>query len=276
VPPPPTPLPHTSYVHACTNPSAPCWTCGMLLWFCAARLFPLMRWVPLSSCVPDNEFFKTAYVDDAKTDTMEVRFFALAFQQAEFERVVNGDLAFTTISMLFVWCYIWYHTTSLWLTATGACVCVLCTCDGRVRGFGTPLCKCCSFPPSSPSRVCWCRAAMAQIMMSLPVAFFICASRLRACMGVFVRCASRPRYEPLTVSCAVATQTASFLESSSTRNCTCWPFSWCWVWVRMMCSCLLTGGSKVLPSSTETSTGSVGCAMWLGGCSWLLVVVGDT
>ena len=72
-------------------------------------------------------------MDDAIISNMRVRWFALGILDQEFLRLSNGDLALSCSAMFFVFAYIWFHTGSLWLTST----------------------------------------AMAQILLSLPVAFFI-------------------------------------------------------------------------------------------------------
>ena len=49
--------------------------------------------------------------------TMEVRFWSLAFQQVEFDRVVNSDLLYTIASIQVVFFYIAYHTRSFFLAS---------------------------------------------------------------------------------------------------------------------------------------------------------------
>jgi len=56
----------------------------------------------------------TVVTDDG---TMEVRFWSLAFQQVEFDRVVNSDLLYTIASIVVVFFYIVYHTRSFFLAS---------------------------------------------------------------------------------------------------------------------------------------------------------------
>ena len=67
----------------------------------------------------DYAFFESAYVDPSTTSALRVRWISLAMQQEEFLRLSTGDVAFSATSMLFVFAYIWIHTGSIWLTATG-------------------------------------------------------------------------------------------------------------------------------------------------------------
>jgi len=80
-----------------------------------------------------NTFFSSAYTEEAIVGNMQVRWAAAGVFNEEFSRLVNGDLALSLSAMVFVFGYIWFHTASLWLAST----------------------------------------AMAQILLSLPVAFFI-------------------------------------------------------------------------------------------------------
>lgn len=81
----------------------------------------------------DYQFFRSAYHDAAATSTMRVRWIAFGLMDEEFLRMSTGDLTLSCSAMFFVFAYIWWHTGSFWLTCTG----------------------------------------MAQILLSLPVAFFI-------------------------------------------------------------------------------------------------------
>lgn len=65
-------------------------------------------------------FFRTAYMDSATAGTMQVRWFARAYNNMEFVRMSTGDVTLTATSIAFVFAYIWLHTGSLWLTATCA------------------------------------------------------------------------------------------------------------------------------------------------------------
>mmetsp|Transcript_48112 Transcript_48112/g.75144 ORF Transcript_48112/g.75144 Transcript_48112/m.75144 type:complete len:1138 (+) Transcript_48112:214-3627(+) len=58
---------------------------------------------------------KKPEVDLDGEPNLEIRFFSIATQQNEFRRAVNGDLSFAILSVMVVWCYIGFHTRSVFL-----------------------------------------------------------------------------------------------------------------------------------------------------------------
>lgn len=75
------------------------------------RLFDLFGHEP--------SFFRSAYANPYNLGDMRVRFISAQLFGLEFPRVVNGDLAWTMGSILFVCIYLRVHTGSCFLAAVG-------------------------------------------------------------------------------------------------------------------------------------------------------------
>lgn len=75
--------------------------------------------------IPDSGNFKnmlrTPYAGAKPTEVMSgegdmgVLFYGIPTQQAEFNRVVEGDLNFAILSIIVVHLYIWFHTRSVFI-----------------------------------------------------------------------------------------------------------------------------------------------------------------
>jgi hypothetical protein len=59
---------------------------------------------------------RSAYRTKAVEEGVRFEFYALLFQLGEFTRIMNGDLPMTGLAVMFVFCYITFHTRSLFLS----------------------------------------------------------------------------------------------------------------------------------------------------------------
>eukprot|EP00164_Ancoracysta_twista_P001242 GFYU01001629.1.p1 GENE.GFYU01001629.1~~GFYU01001629.1.p1 ORF type:complete len:1046 (-),score=368.07 GFYU01001629.1:102-3239(-) len=64
-------------------------------------------------------FLGTVYLDQATTDGMEVVWWTDYFQNFEFVRVTSNDFLWAIASGLFIWLYMWFHTSSFFLASVG-------------------------------------------------------------------------------------------------------------------------------------------------------------
>lgn len=69
--------------------------------------------------VPEAAFFSSRYRTTLVSDGMQVRWMCQTIRDNEFTRNTNSDLVWTMASVMFVFCYLWLHTTSLWLAYIG-------------------------------------------------------------------------------------------------------------------------------------------------------------
>jgi hypothetical protein len=73
-----------------------------------------------------STLFKSYYALDvvdkhviSPSGKLKLKFYSYLFQELEFDRLVNGDLLMTILSIIFVFIWIWTHTESLFLAAVG-------------------------------------------------------------------------------------------------------------------------------------------------------------
>ena len=73
-----------------------------------------------------GSIFSSYYHTDAHTANLNVEFICRAFREAEFSRLVKGDLSFLGGSVLFVFIFLCLHLGSFFLASTGI-VMILCS-----------------------------------------------------------------------------------------------------------------------------------------------------